>query len=89
MKELREWLKTQPDNSAFKDTTLISKAPSTTTSPVANRALLSATKPKINNLVSLAKFPIDGYFDMVCQVCALCSTNETNFVYVWDGCTTK
>ena len=86
---MRDWLKTQPDNLAFKDTTTIVKSPtiaSVTENPNGNQ---NGQQLKINNMSTFSKFPLEGFFDIVCQVCAICTNKDTKFVLVWDGTLSK
>ena len=40
-------------------------------------------------LTTLANVKQDGFFDLVCQLCAKCSSKGFKFIIIWDGTTTK
>ena len=40
-------------------------------------------------LTTLANVKQDGFFDLVCQLCAKCSSKGFKFIIVWDGTSTK
>jgi len=45
------------------------------------------TKPK--NLCTIQQIPIDGFFDLMCQVCDVCEYRGGFLLLVWDATITK
>ena len=56
-----------------------------------NAATLTAahsTFPFVNP-VNISQISQECYFDIVCQVCAICESRGTKFLMVWDGTKSK
>ena len=83
--KLRAWLKTSPYNLALNESGIINA----TSSVCENHVKTSDIHFK--DLVTFSKLQITSFVDLICQVCAICSTkNPKMFVLlVWDGTKSK
>ena len=71
---MRKWLKTRPNLAAFNE------------SIATNQSFISQANNINNKSVSFSMISEHGYFDVVCQICAVCTTlKNTNYLVVWDG----
>lgn len=99
--ELREWLNTNPNLKALIDCGVSTGSSDDNSENVTSTSgyipvttvtdLKTINKLPIPNLFNLSNVPKEGFFDIVCQVCAKCQLIGQNkkFLFCWDGTKTN
>ncbi len=82
---MRKWLKTNPNVNALYESLLRNDQFSSNTTR--NSSTINDTNS--NNIISFSMIQEKYFCNLVCQICAICSTKKTKFLVLWDGTKTK
>lgn len=87
MNEIREWLKTNPANQHLYEAKLsIAPQVNTTIDPIQQPSMaINNCDDYKANYRTISSIKNDGFYDLICQVCAICDVNATKFIIVWDS----